>query len=343
MNKLEYRLAQLRSMADFHFRQSPALDAGSNIRLDSKDREELLRVNKLSSDFTSIPYAKRFFKYQAINDLTLNALRENQIWLAKRSELNDPFDAQLKIIPLEWWYPRRLLRRRGGEIPVSIFNVEKRDGQHTLTETEVKASDIGDEFVDFTLSTLHNGLETTLSTIGICSVSKTPNSLQMWAYYAAHNSGMCLFFIADDSLLSDKHEEGYELLPVAYSDSYPRIRAAKFLKAPDSVYKTVVLTKEKRWEHEDEWRLLHPYKQGLTKSPFRLSAVAFGVKASAKDKERVVKTLEDRNDILFLQAFPAQERFGVVFWPTTARLVSRFDGIDYSDFANGLNGRTFAD
>ena len=123
-------------------------------------------------------------------------------------------------------------------------------------------------------------------------LSTHPDSVLMWAHYAASCRGVCLEFSVDNELFCGA-------LPVAYLDSYPQFDVA----ATDADENLLpLLTKSAVWSYEDEFRVVvseYPFvfpdvpttKGGLLPLPKgSLRSVIVGTEMPASDRE-VVKTL----------------------------------------------------
>ena len=83
-------------------------------------------------------------------------------------------------------------------------------------------------------------------------LSTHPDSILMWAHYAASCRGVCLEFSVENELLCGA-------LPVAYLDSYPRFDVAA-TDADENLQP--LLTKSAVWSYEDEFRVIvseHPF------------------------------------------------------------------------------------
>jgi hypothetical protein len=78
----------------------------------------------------------------------------------------------------------------------------------------------------------------------ILSLSETPVSPQMWAYYADGYKGVCLQF----------GSMPFEVEPVRYAPRSYRVSAAVDSQDSNSITRARLLTKHIDWSHELEWR-----------------------------------------------------------------------------------------
>lgn len=90
--------------------------------------------------------------------------------------------------------------------------------------------------------------------IGIYSLSKTYSDELLWAYYANNHSGFCIEY--DLEKLMEEHTSGiFYSFNVAYASDPPQLETSDFEDTKSLLIKTSG-TKSKKWEHEQEIRIL---------------------------------------------------------------------------------------
>jgi len=89
----------------------------------------------------------------------------------------------------------------------------------------------------------------------ICSLSKRPDNMVVWSYYAKDHTGVCIGFEINASLLD---QQQIKLMNVSYEYNYipsvPGIKKAEDIS--DEVLSELFCRKLNYWEHEAECRLL---------------------------------------------------------------------------------------
>ncbi len=132
-------------------------------------------------------------------------------------------------------------------------------------------------------------------TFKIGCLSTTPKNRLMWSHYSDGHRGFCVEYdfknATKDSLP----------LPVIYSQKRPLIPWEMALNQSDEtkskcIFQMIIglLTKDKEWEYEDEWRLLLSSSEDSNiKIP--ISAVYLGAEISEDNKNRVVEICNQKN------------------------------------------------
>lgn len=135
------------------------------------------------------------------------------------------------------------------------------------------------------------GINRSLNTLGIFSLSETPTEILMWAHYAANHTGFILEFDDRHPWFWAQRPEGDDcgnLRKVSYSDQFSSPYLAD-LKAHEVFY-----TKGKKWQHEREWRIIRP----LAESSVHLKEDIFLFDLPATLITGVIAGLRTRNESL---------------------------------------------
>ena len=199
----------------------------------------------------------RLFKYRLIRgesrDYTRRLIRDARIYYAAPGQLNDPFDCDICVtVDGEAVAAHGLRAERAGE--VKAF-------------TEKWLRDVGNKI------------------LGVLSLCRVNDDVQMWSHYADGHAGVCLefYFEATEPL----HE-------VRYSNERPGFHFADFdeltrdpARFPKSVI-DVLTTKAVQWAHEQELRCIDFCGPGEQPMPANmLVGVIFGCRTSDGDKAMV--------------------------------------------------------
>ncbi|WP_105104035.1 DUF2971 domain-containing protein [Microbulbifer pacificus] len=171
------------------------------------------------------------------------------------------------------------------------------------------------------ISSIPNKLDDVLGVLSLCEV---PNSLLMWAHYAASHTGFVLeldpghpYF---NARRSDQDEFGY-LRQVKYRDTRP---SASLIDLDGT---EMFLVKSKEWFYEREWRVLRPLKDAhhvvnsitenihLFQLPTdSIKTVILGARASStlEDQARLaISTNSNMSHVQLLKCIPDESHFKI--------------------------------
>lgn len=240
----------------------------------------------------------RRYKYLPFNEGSLRIITDGTIKFTPPSKMNDPFDCAPEVETCniaEYLNSRPDLLARVGEIsnlsPAQI-NEEK--------QTMIKRLEIAADHGVF-------GQQAS-DCVGICSLTRDPLNLLMWAHYAQHHTGFVVEFdipvtgtdidkIPTDQLLL------YWLIPqeVEYRKTKPVVN---FLDDNDVKSKKQFLVKGKDWKYEQEERVIdyirgpgiHKYDRETI-----LHSVIAGMKMDNSNYATLVESINKTNQKLNLK------------------------------------------
>jgi hypothetical protein len=117
----------------------------------------------------------------------------------------------------------------------------------------------------------------------------------MWSHYADSHQGFCIEYdftkASDDSLP----------LPVIYTDVRPKIPWKAIINNTDQnlmeanrSFMMALLSKDKAWEYEREWRILISSRTGRYAKMPPISCIYLGIQCSEKDRVTVIEMAEKR-------------------------------------------------
>lgn len=195
----------------------------------------------------------------------LESLKNDKFWASNTKQLNDPCEGLVKTTA----YQNQIQALK------NIFN------QHEETITLVEQS-------------FQNILEMKDTKLGIFSLSKRFNDELLWAHYADSHKGFCIEYELD-RLLS-KQNPKHRSLDIQYVNKVPNIDFSKILNQndADSLVKIMLGFKSKRWEYENELRIITE-NQGLNSYDFRaVKAIYFGLKAPNEEIDKIMQILQGR-------------------------------------------------
>lgn len=210
----------------------------------------------------------RVYKYRGGNfNRDLKSLEKNYYWAPKFENLNDPCETLINTDPF----------KTQSRTFANFFGKEK-----SLQFLEVE-------------SALHNLFEVKKKGIGIYSLSKTYLDELLWAHYADSHKGFCIEYDLDLLTNCYKSFEKFSF-PVKYTKKPPEygIKDINNTKTEQIVQKLAGY-KSKRWNYEEEYRIVtgfygeHPY------NPNCLKSIYFGLNMDKSEKDLMRKKLKGRN------------------------------------------------
>ncbi|MDE6586099.1 MAG: DUF2971 domain-containing protein [Clostridia bacterium] len=142
--------------------------------------------------------------------------------------------------------------------------------------------------------------------MGICSLSELNDSAEMWCDYADDSKGYCIEYDMCN------YENEALIFPVVYQDNRETNITINILgsfiglmiygmsngqmKVDKAQFIRLFLTKNLKWSHQKEWRLLGDANEKLN-SP-TISAICLGKNALEKDKKQIAKYCKAHDIIL---------------------------------------------
>lgn len=135
---------------------------------------------------------------------------------------------------------------------------------------------------------------------GIYSLSKSFTDELLWAHYANSHTGFCIEYDLDK--LREFEDSQYSIFDVIYQNKPPIISFDDMfaLDAQNEVIKKLTSQKSKRWEYEQEIRIITP-KEGRQHYDFRaVKAIYFGLRMPEERIRLIMGALRGR-DIKYFQ------------------------------------------
>ncbi len=233
------------------------------------------------------------YKYRSGEDRDIKALENNQYWASSIEELNDPCEATTDT--------------------KKIKKVLNYIGQKVGAKT-------GEDF-----ELINNNTDEVLSMdnkMGIYSLSKTPLDELLWAHYANSHKGFCIEYDLEVLLKNDGSNHIHSF-PVSYSKKPPSIGFLDIIRdEQNSMIKKFAFHKSKRWEYEQEHRIVTSKKGLNSYNPQALKSIYFGLKISESDKNQIINRLQNRG-IRFYQI--GLERNSYSFKATEIEIKTRLE------------------
>lgn len=240
------------------------------------------------------------YKYKEINiikdfERDLSSIENNQFWSSTIEQLNDPCEAITDTKKI-----KNLLRF-----------ISKILG--FISEEDLK---LIDDNTDQVLSLDDK--------MGIFSLSKTPLDELLWAHYANSHKGYCLGYELETLLESDGYKNIHSY-PVIYTKKPASIGYFDVIKNKSKeMIQKFAFYKSKRWEYEQEHRIVTS-KIGSNSYNYKaLKSIYFGLRITDFDRDKIIDRLNGRG-INFYQI--KLEKNSYIF--KALKLIENNDKINY--------------
>ena len=216
------------------------------------------------------PQIATLYKYVAVSERTIAALRTGAFWFPNPRSFNDPFDCGLELADdaIEESVRDALATLPGGT---------RRDPAELTVEITPDDVEAYREFRERVAQTFRN--------TGVFCLTEVATDILMWAHYADSHSGFCIGFERTEA-----NTLGQSAAPVEYRREYPRLSAVHFnpITNPRSV-DVLWLTKAADWAYEHEWRMMASECDRYYTIDAAITHVIFGLRMSDADR-RAVRT-----------------------------------------------------
>ena len=288
--------------------------------MNSKFREEfhvafinndLSLVDKMISD---IPLSViKFFNgsYNGDENIYLDAVKNNSLWVSSPKLFNDPFDCVINI-DFEYEAYQAFLEKlhyffdeESADIILKKFKEDKAgyDGFRKFIAYDYRMK--AKRFTDFTY-------------VSCFSEPCNLKSLRMWGHYANSHRGFCLEYSTYEIFENEKtiYEPGYiEFLPVCYSNDYSVYKGSRNDHNAKAFLSSMAYVKSREWEYENEWRLAVFDKKHIGLSGFLIPFLSpirayLGCKIDERLKEDLLSICKPM-DISVYQAYMKPNSYNI--------------------------------
>ncbi|MER5081905.1 DUF2971 domain-containing protein [Providencia stuartii] len=138
---------------------------------------------------------------------------------------------------------------------------------------------------------------------GIYSLSKTFTDELLWAHYADSHNGFCIEYDLDK--LCEFEGTKYSIFDVIYQNKPPIMNVDSMFAsaAQNEILQKLTSIKSKRWEYEEEIRIITP-NEGKQYYDFRaVRAIYFGLRMKKENIRLIMETLQGRGIKYFQMQF----------------------------------------
>ena len=128
--------------------------------------------------------------------------------------------------------------------------------------------------------------------LGIFSLSQTYKDELLWAHYAYSHQGFCIEYDLD--ILKEGYRNKIYSFPVKYNNTPPDIDFSDLNSKNQDLISKMLGFKSKRWEYEEEYRIITDFAGEFFYPPNAVKAIYFGVRMPDKNKVKLIETLKGR-------------------------------------------------
>ena len=221
------------------------------------------------------------FKYiggdQKIFERDLFALTHNFFWGARIDDLNDPCEALILSDKID----QQLNALK------FIVGKKKESSLYELKEAFLNVLEMNKK-------------------LGVYSLSKTYKDELLWAHYAYSHFGFCIEFDLD--LLKSGYRNNLLSFDVKYKNRPPEIDFSDISSNAKKIFNKLVGFKSKRWEYEEEYRIITDFSGEYFYPPNAIKSIYFGVRTTEENKNSIKKVLRGRG-VKFYQIIQKEKSY----------------------------------
>ncbi len=257
---------------------------------------------------TKEPIPKTLYKYRDwSNEFHKRLITNQELYFAKPSEFNDPFDGN---IPIRW---DLMTYEDCFKQNLNLLNTIHGDKDQNLVKAYAKK--ITDEkelwHPDSLSKESPEQQKKWDSIIGLCSLSAVKDNILMWSHYGANHTGIAIGF--DSKSLSQNYDFDY-IEPINYQYNYPEILGTE---GSTSQFHKKFFYKSDSWKYEKEWRISknHIENRIIKINVSTISEVILGCCINANNEKNIIRSVEKnlQHDTPIYKAFKIDNAFGLNF------------------------------
>ena len=230
-------------------------------------------------------------------------VRHSRLYLAKPSELNDPFDCSPSWVAdattaLIERYKQALSKRR-----LEPLTPPERRAVRRVLPTRLRDAKF------WRTSWLRQ-----MDNHGVCALSQTIDEPLLWSHYSSGHRGYCVEIRLNDHVV-ESGDPSYLPVKVHYTDTRVEASVAAWLQAAicgveDTDLGLKYLTrKDRRWSYEREWRLIErPGARSIQLPPNCVVGLVFGARCSRGDEATLRRWASARPTALTFKRAIADQR-----------------------------------
>jgi len=249
-------------------------------------------------DIPSHLYKYRSLRTKRERQYTAQIFIHNEIYFAKCTDFNDPFDCNLHIsVEGDVIAHKTKLRELNPDLSEAELDIKTRN---ELKEKNIRKRE---KKIYKDISQINK------VNLGIFSISAKRDNILMWSHYSDCHRGICLEFEITDGKLF-----GCNLSKVSYREQYPSLSVYDEIDL--EWMKRFLTTKACDWCYEEEWRILYRETGCKVFPAEELTGVILGARIPKKKRELVIEWISNRaHKVQLYQAHECFDRFGLDIIP----------------------------
>lgn len=247
-------------------------------------------------------FPESFFKYRKLSKQTIETLKENYIWLAEISSLNDPFECTIQFDNDECLreyfasdeFIKKFYSKTGQGLTnqeISILLNDKKPYERFIeicTNKNIRIRLNAKQQIEKIQTRWQKMIDESTQSLRICSFSTVKDSLLLWSHYSHDHKGVCFEYDFQNHDLVRAF-----IQPIIYSDKVHKIGLLEDYTIIQMVCSSLI--KSIDWKYEKEWRLTifrqkDVFPQRLTVDP--PIAIYLGTRFYKNEEKLITEFLE---------------------------------------------------
>ena len=278
--------------------QNPKIDKTSIIPIDKKPLM-LYKYVSLSANGNS-----------EIDNLKINTLSNNQLYLASPLEFNDPYDCELNIDISE---QLQVFAKSMIENEIKKYAVNRATKRQYEKGKNKLSKEVENDIIKLKIE-LQDDWEKLKKEIAVCCLSEYRNSILMWSHYANSYRGFCIGY--DFSEMIEMYKGN--ILPVLYTDELTSIQKYLNIKNKYTAGVHATVSKSTVWKYENEWRIISSLckteKDKLINAPIPKD-LYFGSKINSNTRTNLIEIARTNNIRNIFDITFDKKNFTLLFQP----------------------------
>ncbi len=141
--------------------------------------------------------------------------------------------------------------------------------------------------------------------VGIYSLSRVANDELMWAHYGESHQGFCIEYSLERLILEARDQ--WNIVDVTYSETPPTLTVEDAARQGEHsrIVQTLAGHKSRRWEYEDELRIVTTRSGANYHAQSAVTGIYFGRRCSADNTKKIRARLSGRSLSYVSMSYPA--------------------------------------
>ncbi|MDM8356192.1 DUF2971 domain-containing protein [Pandoraea communis] len=242
---------------------------------------------------------KKLYKYRPFSTYSVTEIERNEVYYANPKSFNDPMDCSpvidvdVSTKVLETLCARMLLEKYGGEIGKPEVDADLKRFRYNATEPNEDGSPANVErnYRWYLKGAIEESLVRQMSRHGVLSLAQKWDCPLMWSHYADQHKGICIEYDTSDCRFETPKPVDYSGNRNIKASDLHGFYVEHLQAARERVFDGYFYHKARQWRYEKEWRVVRK-GNGVDGSPYKISAIYFGVRCEASVESMIVKLFQ---------------------------------------------------